>query len=38
MFQRLVAIPQEEYVSLSNLRSVQQPMSQYFQNLQRQSH
>ena len=38
MFQRLVAIPQEEYVNLSNLRNVQQPMTQYFQNLQKQHH
>ena len=38
MFQRLVAIPQEEYVSLSNLRNVQQPITQYFQNLQKQHH
>ena len=38
MFQRLVAIPQEEYVNLSNLRNVQQPITQYFQNLQKQHH
>ena len=36
MFQRLVAIPQEEYINMSNLRNVHQPMSQYFQNLQKQ--
>lgn len=36
MFQRLVAIPQEEYVSLSNLRNIQQPIQQHFQSLQKQ--
>ena len=38
MFQRLVAIPQEEYINMSNMRNVQQPIAQYFQNLQRQHH
>ena len=36
MFQRLVAIPQEEYLNMSTLRNVQQPIAQYFQNLQKQ--
>ena len=36
MFQRLIAVPQEEYLSMTALRNVQNPLSQHFQNLQQQ--
>ena len=36
MFQRLVAIPQEEYLSMSNMKTIHQPLTQHFQNLQKQ--
>ena len=36
MFQRLVAIPQEEYLSMTALRNVKNPLTQHFQSLQQQ--
>ena len=36
MFQRLIAIPQEEYLSMSALRNVKTPLTQHFQSLQQQ--
>ena len=36
MFQRMIAIPQEEYVSMNSLQHVKQPLDQQFQHLNRQ--
>ena len=36
MFQRLVAIPQEEYIQLSSVQNVRQPLTQQFYNLESQ--
>ena len=36
MFQRLIVIPQEEYLSMSALRNVKTPLTQHFQSLQQQ--
>lgn len=38
MFQRLIAIPQEEYMQLKSVQQVRQPLTQQFQQLQRRYH
>ena len=34
-FERMIAIPQEEYVALSSLQNVREPLAQHFQNLEK---
>ena len=34
-FQRMIAIPQEEYLALSSLQNVREPLAQHFQNLEK---
>lgn len=35
-FQRLIAIPQEEYLSLSNMQNIKEPLTQHYYALEKQ--
>ena len=35
-FQRMIVIPQEEYLALTSIQNVREPLTQHFQSLERQ--